>query len=522
MLGSNSRVCLLFLLSSILGSAKTIVFWQPGFPTIANQTVARNTLEKALGPDTAFVDEAALVSSGLDSSTNLLVLPYGSAFPVAAWTRIHDFLQTGGGLLVIGGQPFQVPVAESAGKYVTENPQDAYAREVGVLHTYLAPDQGGRRFVWQNGFEFLPPVSVQPAHSFVLEGRRLNGLGYLLDAGGDRVSAPVVMQDRPGGGRSVFLDFEPSAPGWWSSADGISLLQIAAEQARVGSSHLGVDLLFSTLLPGETPLVTVHLAARTTLGGTVTVDLLQNGQVLTSKDVPCSGSAVEASFDLPHSLKSGFYYVRGTWKQDGKPRQSYENGFWVEDEAALKGGPALAANADTLTLDGKPFFVVGTNYFSTESNGWDFSGPRNAAIWERDFAAMESHHVNFVRTGVWGGQFKLIDSATGSVSERFLRNVEAYLLCAHRHHIAVNFTFFAFDPQSTMRAGESNPLLSFPGGNRYLDPTTIHAEQSYMLSIVNRFKDVPWLSWDLINEPSFSNPRALWHGNTPNNDSTLR
>jgi hypothetical protein len=36
-----------------------------------------------------------------------------------------------------------------------------------------------------------------------------------------------------------------------------------------------------------------------------------------------------------------------------------------------------------------------------------------------------------------------------------------------------------------------------------------------VLSIVNRFKNVPWLCWDLINEPSFSNPNRLWTANTP-------
>jgi hypothetical protein len=37
---------------------------------------------------------------------------------------------------------------------------------------------------------------------------------------------------------------------------------------------------------------------------------------------------------------------------------------------------------------------------------------------------------------------------------------------------------------------------------------------------VERFKDVPWLSWDLINEPSFSNPRQIFKGNYPNGDPT--
>jgi hypothetical protein len=124
-----------------------------------------------------------------------------------------------------------------------------------------------------------------------------------------------------------------------------------------------------------------------------------------------------------------------------------------------------------------------------------------------------------VRTGVWGGQVKFLDGAEGGVPERFLRNVEAYLFCARQHKIAVNFTFFAFDPQTTLRLGGDVPVASLPGSNPYLDPVTIRAEQNYMLSILDRFKDVPYLSWDLINEPSFSSPRHLWKGNTPNEDA---
>jgi len=38
--------------------------------------------------------------------------------------------------------------------------------------------------------------------------------------------------------------------------------------------------------------------------------------------------------------------------------------------------------------------------------------------------------------------------------------------------------------------------------------------------VVKNFKQAPWLSWDLINEPSFSNPRHIFKGNYPNGDAT--
>ena len=40
-----------------------------------------------------------------------------------------------------------------------------------------------------------------------------------------------------------------------------------------------------------------------------------------------------------------------------------------------------------------------------------------------------------------------------------------------------------------------------------------------MRAVVERFAAVPWLSWDLINEPSFSNPQQIFKGNLPNGDA---
>ena len=51
---------------------------------------------------------------------------------------------------------------------------------------------------------------------------------------------------------------------------------------------------------------------------------------------------------------------------------------------------------DFLIRDGNPLFPVGTNYFSTEENGWDFSGPRNAWVWEKDFDEMSRHGLTFI------------------------------------------------------------------------------------------------------------------------------
>jgi hypothetical protein len=129
--------------------------------------------------------------------------------------------------------------------------------------------------------------------------------------------------------------------------------------------------------------------------------------------------------------------------------------------------------------------------------------------------------VTFVRTGVWMSNLRFVEPLTDEANERFLRNLEAYLLCARRHNIIVNFTFFAFVPRSSIGDMQSPPNVPAPSiPNPYTDPSSVGVEQSYVLSVVRRFKDVPWLCWDLINEPSFSNPRRIFHGNVPNDDPT--
>jgi hypothetical protein len=243
----------------------------------------------------------------------------------------------------------------------------------------------------------------------------------------------------------------------------------------------------------------------------------RKAQILRNSEGMSGVLKLDADVYLHKPLQPGFYAVRGLYEDAGQPREFYQNGFWVEDEKLLTSGPVLGVNGDFLTRDGKPYFPVGTNYFTTEGNGWDFSGPRNAWVWEKDFSEMARHGVTFVRTGVWMPNSRFVEPSTAAVNERFRRNLEAYLLCARGHNIIVNFTFFAFTPRA---GGGPGDQPGAPGLNPYTDPAAIRAEQDHMLSVVNHFKEVSWLCWDLINEPSFSNPNRLWKGNTPNGDPT--
>jgi hypothetical protein len=505
--------------------ARTVVFWQPGFPTVASQPIERSSLLQALdGMDSQFADVGALNAPATLSEADLLILPYGSAVPANAWKAIEDYLHEGGNLLVVGGQPLRVPVTEADGKFLASAPQDTYSRVIDFLHTYEVPVSGDAHFAWRPGYDLPPTPQIRARRFFAVEGR-LDGLGYMVDGTGMLVAAPVIVADHTSGpmrgSRVVALDFDPDS-GYWQSQDGIALIRQSAIYASQGATEFTVDTLFSSLRPGEPPFITVHLRnlrqerLGLSISGEVALTLSSDKEMLDSATLPITDRGmvdIEAPFH--RALPPGFYKISAAYSSGGRPREFYQNGFWVDDTKALDAGPVLSVRGDFLTRDGAPFFPVGTNYFTTEKNDWDFSGPRNAWVWDKDFDEMSRHGVSFVRTGVWMPNAKFIEADSGGVDERFLRNLEAFLLCAQRHGIAVNFTFFAFSPRSGY-AGREDPDAIPP--NPYTDPAAIEAQQAYVRSVVERFKDVPWLSWDLINEPSFSNPRHIFRGNYPNGD----
>jgi hypothetical protein len=526
-MNSVLRLLIFVLLVSARLLAQTTIFWQRGFPTVSSQEISRATIVTAMsGEQLSFLDLAGLTAPDALVNTQLLVLPYGSAIPVAAWQAIDAYLEHGGNLLVLGGQPLRVPVSLSNGKFIAGRPQDTYSRAIDLRHTYEVPVPKDAQFSWRSGYSFGETPHIEAAKYFTIEGH-LNGLGYMVAKSGTLVAAPVIvldhtMEGKLRGSRIVALDFQPTA-GYWESKDGLTLLKESADYARQGATTLSVETLYSVIRTNETPQITIHLvrpsaaASHDRAPGEVHVDLLFGGKVIDSATQQV-GSDESSTLSVPFNthLLPGFYEVRAVYRQRQEFRDFYQNGFWVADPNKVEEGPVLGVHRDFLTRDGKPFFPVGTNYFTTEENGWDFSGARNASIWEKDFADMASHGVTFVRTGVWMKNAKFIDPDTNKPNERFMRNLEAFLLCAQRHGISVNFTFFAFSPISGPVPRSTDPSESIK--NPYVDEDAVHLEGSYVDGVASRFAKVPWLSWDLINEPSFSSPHMIFKGNITKGD----
>ena len=529
-------VFIALLISIAPAYGKVVIFWQDGFPVIESQPVAKQTLLQAFGDSEPILAGIAdLKKADTLKNADLLVLPYGSAVPADVWQPIREHLNGGGNLLTLGGRPLFVPVIEEEGRFVAGRAQNTYSRQVGIAHTYEVPQKNWVSFEWDEGVTFPAHIELRARRVFVAapgeSGGAYRGLGFLLNSSGERIAAPVVQEDYISqsegdlrGARLVFLNFDPE-PGYWESPAGISLIRAAGRRATQGATFLRLELMNATIAEGEIPQVVVYLrnVRRQRMGlpqsGSVRVELLSGNEVLSSGRVTFSGSETAKDITLRKDLPPGLYSVKAQYEEAGEIREAHQTGFWVRDEKLLKSGLALSTDDTYFRKNGAAFLPFGTNYFSTDDFHEGFLGG-NAFVWERDFGEMEKNGVTFVRTGVWSNHADLLDRLTGGVTERFLRGLEAYLHSAARHNIHVNFTFYAFDPQTLRRYPGETPLQFGPGTNPYTDPVAVQAQKNYIQSVVNPFRDLACLSWDLINEPSFSNPRRLWRGNTPNADPT--
>lgn len=512
---------------STLISAQVIVFYENNFPSIDNGKINRAALEQALAPlKPRFMGLDELMKQGISDYASLLVLPYGSAFPVQAWESIRRYLDKGN-LLVIGGNPLTIPVEYKKGKFIIHRKQNTYSQSIGIFHYYSLPKENNLVLQWDENSPTFRTNEIITKKIFVNAGywTRCRGLAYFINNQGDRVSAPVIADDivnlSSPARRRVYLSFEADTK-YWESKNGIQLIRESAVYAQQGGVRLWLDIQQLTIEPGGTITGSIDVV-RKGKWAKLTLELIKDSKILSSRTTIC-GNYLYEEIGLSIPLhESGLYQLRASLSIGDTIFEQYSSGVVVRDTGLLCSGQCLSAGKDYFRLDNKPYLMVGTNYFSTDPYTSAFfcggSVGGNAWLWDKDFAEMKRLGFTAVRTGIWLNRFRYLDQVSFKPDERLLRAIEAYLHMAARYGIQVIFTFFAFEPQSEMQQGpgQEGDRLG-PGSNPYIDPVSIEYQKAYVTAIASRFRNVPFLSFDLINEPSFNNPKRLWKGNSPNND----
>jgi hypothetical protein len=508
---------LLLALVSASSSARTAVFWQSGFPAADSPAPAEATLRSAFA-DAQFADAEQLANALDEPETNLLVLPYGSAWPEPAWDAILRYLDRGGNLIVLGGRAFTRAAFKDVNGWHLRTESVAQPLELFIDGYQETPGSDSLTFMPNDDvFPKLPPFAWKRAFSPVV---RLSVVNYDTSGGatggedmdmttiawGERdrrkLAAPILELDHNAnrfvGGRWILVACEPDAD-FFSNRE---LLADLAELAIRRNDRFTLRPRLPLFVPGEA--LELAYSPSGPIAGPPENEQLhlrvtsEDGNVHYDETV-----STNSAFTLPASAAEGkgFHTVEATLLRNGNPLRTYRSGFWMRDWQYLLSGPKLTVGSDYFALDGKPLPVIGTTYMSSDVSRLYLMLP-NAYVWDHDMAQIHAAGLNMIRTGLWTTWQHLL-APDGRMSDSALRTVEAFLMCARHNDLPVQFNLFAFYPDE------------FGGLNGYLDPVALHAETAYARSLVERFHAVPFLAWDLINEPSAN--RNLWR-TLPDND----
>ena len=507
-----ARLLLLLVLVSLPAGlfAKTVIFWQPGFPSADSPAPSEPALRSAFSV-AEFADTAHLGDALGASDADLFVLPYGSAWPEADWDAILRYLDRGGNLIVLGGRPFTRAAYEDANGWRLRSESTAQSLELFIDGYQQTPGSEGLTFTpneevfprlgtlrWKRAFSPVVRLSVV---NYDTSGGATGGEDIDLttlawgERDGHKLAAPVIELDHNSyrfmSGRWIFVACEPDADFFNNRELLATLADLAlrkhdrfAFRPRVPLFVQGEAMEFNYTSPYPQPTESaggqLHIRV-TSEDGAAHYD----GTVDVAPVVTLPASASEGK---------GFHTVEATLLRDGKPVRTYRSGFWMRDWQYLLSGPKLTVGSDYFQLDGKPLPVVGTTYMSGDVSRLYLLLP-NAYVWDHDMAQIHAAGLNMIRTGLWTA-WKHLLAPDGQLSETALRTIEAFLMCARHNDLPVQFNLFAFYPQE------------FGGENGYLDPVALRAEMLYAQSLVEQFHAVPFLAWDLINEPSAN--RNVW------------
>ncbi|GGO05310.1 beta-galactosidase [Saccharibacillus kuerlensis] len=205
---------------------------------------------------------------------------------------------------------------------------------------------------------------------------------------------------------------------------------------------------------------------------------------------------VTQNIPLPFEIEPGLYTVVCRAESAEGEVRVLTQGFWGRDDVLLSSGKPISAGRDYFIQDGRPMPVVGMTYMTSDV-ARKFLFLPNAAVWDRDMAAMAKAGINWIRTGIWTA-YRNIMQVDGHASEEVLRAIDAFLLTAAKHNLHVTFTFFSFTPET------------WEGKNPYLDPQSVEAQKRFIRSIVSRHTSTTLVDWDLINEPSMFDPAQIF------------
>ncbi|HMD14041.1 MAG TPA: twin-arginine translocation signal domain-containing protein, partial [Bacteroidota bacterium] len=261
--------------NTVSGNSRIAVFFEPDFPAVDTVHVDQTLLNEALKDlHPTFITSHDLPAQLHDF--DILIMPYGSAFPKNAWGVFLEFFRNGGNFVNLGGVPFSVPVDHDVNGWRVEVRQTEYHKILGItqafpvssdfITSYIANDELPnseillKKFTVEECFELY--VRFTNTKDYPNEdgsgGQRdavLKPLLFGLDEKKIKRVAPIIQIDHIqgdyAGGRWILANFTGTITG--------SAIRELVSCAMQGSIELTARTSFACYHEGEVPSITIQL-----------------------------------------------------------------------------------------------------------------------------------------------------------------------------------------------------------------------------------------------------------------------
>lgn len=490
-------------------------------------------------------DESVLTRRQFDA----VVLPFGPFFPLQARDAFLAFLKAGGSFLSTDGYAFDRPLlwdgkgwVEVSHAVTAEEHNRGAVHEVRINTRYgtpgdamtFAPEQIG---VFDPAFLLEEAVQVQTTDRFAnvpvrlrfarpLQGFSASGLIGVNNP----VFPPVYRRWIPvlevtdargtlrGTALSILHNFAGVYKGssWAFSGVTSGEPMLLGDAARERLLHEVVHIItqkvylhnlrtdYTSYERGEVAQLIVDVANFGTQPAQLRLVLKAGGQTVAQRNVnlpPGETQSVDASIDTT-KVRGDYCVVEAQLWLTKELVDSLRSAFCIRDERVIARGPKVGWRENTLTINGEPALLVGTN----QTGMMFFSANENPAVWDRDFRLMAQHNIRilrilhfspFAKDGYRGiGQHSSLD-LRNVPPKRLQRQMDAVVQLAQKHGIVIFLSL--------------HDWLGVTLTDEELD-----AQREWNRFWAARYRDVPGILYDIQNEPTVEVPdvpfvRHLWN-----------
>lgn len=506
---------------------KIAVIWLEEFPTAETENYSLEEIKSALtGYDYEILSTPDDIKTKLHiSNYHSLILANGSCFPGDFWNQIYSFITAGGKIMNLGGAPFTIPVFINYDNdkklvYKVGERQVSFAQKlmIGPPDKINIPD---KKFKLITLNDFVTDINNFPVPDFVYElnvrfswnrdfndedgtsGTRdavIRSLVQVTNEDNIPIAAPIVEIDRlkgyDAGARWIFVNMNKKISS--------EIIKLLVERLFTTATEFRAYPVKASLEKYEKPEIKILLRRpkdKNLDSIKIFVQIFNSENKAIFKDhFYLKGERdfiiQNFTFNKFKKLSPGFYKVKCELINPKFKPDKCETAFWIRDERLLTSAKKLTVSKDWIRKDGKVFPIIGTTYMASDVHRKFLFEP-NPYLWDKDMKMMKDFGINFIRTGIWTG-WKRIMIEDGAIDENFLRALDAFILTAAKNNIYVCFTLFAFSP----------PM--YGGINPYLDNRALEGQKTFINLITKRYRDINWVHFDLINEPSYAPPDQLW------------